>query len=122
MRVNDITEIPLECASNHLMTERFFVVPGVGVLTVIGCCFYSCYRKYVRIDQNGPMNEVTASTVIIVDNIDCPSHMLSIPEQASAVEAHLQRDEDDDSIPEPIQITHTASSVPIIAQSCSAYR
>ena len=104
------------------MTERFFVVPGVGVLTIIGCCFYSCYRKYVRIDQNGPMAEVTASTVIIVDNIDCPGHVLTMLEQASAVGAHHQRDDDDDSIPDPIEITPTASSVPIIAQSCSAYR
>ena len=106
------------------MTERFYIVPGVGALTAIGCCFYSCYRKYVRIDLNGPMNEVTASTVIVIDNTSCNGHVISILEleQASAIGVCHQRDDENDSIPEPIQITQTASSVPIIAQSCSAYR
>ena len=104
------------------MTERFYIVPGVGALTAIGCCFYSCYRKYVRIDLNGPMNEVTASTVIVIDNTSCNGHVISVLEQASPLEESHQRDDDNDFIPEPIQITQTASSVPIIAQSCSAYR
>ena len=102
------------------MGNRLYIIPSVGMVALLGCCISASYRQYVI--MNAPVNEVTASTVIVIDNTACTGYVISVLEQASPLEESHQRDDDNDFIPEPIQITQTASSAPIIAQSCSAYR
>ena len=103
-----------------MSTHRFIALSVVGLILTASFGIFLYCREYVTNMMNRrPLNEVTASTVIVVDNLSYPNHVASMVESASAMGVISRRDGNIDSVPDPIQIT---TSDPIIAESCSAYR
>ena len=103
-----------------MSSHRFIALSAVGlVLTAFFGIFLYCREYITNMMNRRPLNEVTASTVIVVDNLGYPNQVASMVEQANAMGVTSRRDGNNDSVPDPIQIT---TSDPIIAESCSAYR
>lgn len=103
-----------------MSTQRFIVLSATGVILTASIGIFLYCREYVvNMMNRRPLNEVMASTVIVVDNLDYHNHVASMIEQASTLDGTSRGDDNIDAIPDPIQITTTD---PIIAQSCSVYR